>query len=814
MNNKIKTMTIIFLMVFVGLFGAVNSSAETENISEEEQNLFDHILFVPGEVLVGFNEEDFILKNPVDFLTNEYNGVSIESRETSYNTMVKVTPGSELSYCESVKNDPRISYAEPNYITFISKTPNDPSFSQQWGLDQDNDYDINAPEGWDLTTGNSNVKIAIIDTGVDYNHNDLAANCIEGYDFVDIDFTIYQAKGYKKDPGEDYRTRDDDPMDVNSHGSHCAGIASAVTDNGVGIAGVGWDCSIMPVRGGFSLLYEHGGVDYRVGALENADIEDAIDYAADNGADVISMSFGGSQPSSAVEAACNRAWGKGVVLVSSSGNEGRGSAGYPARYAKVIGVGSINKNGVRSEFSNYGAGLDIVAPGEQILSTVPGNSYAKYGGTSMACPHVAGVAGLAISKYPSYSNQHIRGLLENTANYIGPDLHYGRGLVDASFDEDEPPVQDEITVTITMDFIEALDKIDTLSKAGEWIYEIRVFDDYENPSSTQTQVRYNKEYESWFPFGWYETEKWEIEDGIHTFLAIPGQRYVDFSIRVYDWDGISLKDVADISACNNVDGDWSWAIQNLDGREYAARYYLDENRLSSKANPCEDIIEDGDHYLANGEIDGSEGEESIDKARADDVKVRYKIEDNYVKLHSPGLDAEGFHKAYFVDYPEWAEPNKDVEFTATVSGGAAPYNWEFHFGDGNSHSHQTNSREYSVKHKYLLTSDRRLDSTPSVEVTDNMGINVEKFYPTAKPGIAITNPPGKPDGGKTGLNKFFAETTDADGDDLCYIFEWDDGTESKEPSSGFISSGTRVEVNRKSSCTVYGVDDMELRDPD
>ena len=600
-------------------------------------------------------------------------------------------------------------------------------------------------------------------------------------------------------------------MDVNGHGTHCAGIASAVTDNGVGIAGVGWDCSIMPVRAGFSLLWNYDGVDYKVGVLEDTDIIDAIDYAADNGADVLSMSFGKSTSTSSIESACNRAWNKGCVLVSSTGNEYRGSAGYPARYEKVIGVGAVDQNKERCDFSNYGAGLSISAPGKEILSTIPGSSYAKYSGTSMACPHVAGVAALAISRYQGYNNQEIRDLLERSADYIGPELSYGKGLVDATFDEEAPPEEDEVVVTITMDYIEALDKIDTASKAGEWYYELRVFDDFDDQTQVQTQVRYNKDYEYWLPIGWHSAEKWNIEDGVHIFSAYPGQSWVDISIRVYDWDGWSLSDIADISACSNDDGDWSWTIQNLDGREYAIRYYLDDDSVSIIPNPCEDKIEDGDYYIGNGEIDGSQGEEPLDKLRQDDAKVRYKIDDNYNPPHSAGLDAIGFHDSYFGDEdPEWVEPNADVKFTATIAGGAAPFTWDLHYGDGETYETTTDSRTFVKTHQYSLNNGktRTLNSLPYIIVTDYLGGHSQKFYPTHMPGIHVTNKPDKPVGGKTGVNNAYAEATDPEGDKICYIFQWKDESTTREPSTGYVSSGTHVEVNRKSSTfSVFAIDE-------
>jgi len=793
-------------MVLVSGFGSINISAEPDQSEQADIQIQDNLGFIPGEILIGFENDNYLTKKSTDFLKTDYNIFTVETSRNSYFSKAIVEPGKELEYCESIRNDPRVEYAEPNYINIVSVTPNDPMFNQQYGPQM-----IKCPDGWDITTGNSGVKIAVIDTGVDYNHPDLADNCIDGYDFVNINLAYYTSRGYKEDPGEDYIIRDDNPMDHNSHGTHCAGIASAVTDNGVGIAGVGWSCSIMPVRAGFSLLWPHEGTDYRVGVLEDEDIIDAIDYAADNGADVLSMSFGKSSSSSSIESACNRAWNKGCILVSSTGNDYRGSAGYPARYEKVIGVGAVDQNSKRCDFSNYGAGLSISAPGKSILSTIPGSGYDRYSGTSMACPHVAGVAGLAVSRYPSYSNQQIRDLLERTADYIGPELSYGEGLVDATFDEEAPPEEDEIVVTITMDYIEALDKIDTGSKAGEWYYELRVFDDYDDQTQVQTQIRYNKDYEYWLPIGWHSAEKWNIEDGAHVFSAYPGQSWVDISIRVYDWDGWSFSDIADISACPNDDGDWSWAIQNLEGREYAIRYYLDDNSVSIIPNPCEDKIEDGDYYIGNGEIDGSQGEESLDKLRQDDAKIRYTIDDNYNPPHSTGLDAIGFHDSYFGDDdPEWVEPNTDVKFTATVAGGAAPFTWELHYGDGETGGETTDSREFVKTHRYSLNNGktRTLNSIPYIIVTDYLGEHSQKFYPTHMPGIHVTNKPNKAAGGKTGVNNAWAEATDPEGDKICYIFQWKDGSTTREPSSGYVSSGTHVEINRKSSSfSVFAVDE-------
>ncbi len=789
-------LAVIFLLIFVD-FGAAAPSKENQDPLCGDEPL-DLPNFIPGELLVEFNDETIVNKKTTTFLVEDYSGLSIEIKENNKIAKVLVEHGTELNYCENLRIDHRVKHVEPNYITYVSKTPNDPKFNLQWGPQA-----IKCPDGWEYTTGDPNVKIAIIDTGVDYTHSDLAANCVSGYDFVDIDINNYLQMGYLEDPDEDYTVRDDNPVDVHSHGTHCAGIASAVTNNSIGIAGVGWSCKIIPVRAGFSLLWEHEGVTYKVGALEDEDIIDAIDYAADNDADVISMSFGSSSSSSLIESACNNAWNDGIILVASAGNEYRGSAGYPARYAKVIGVGAVDEDNERCDFSNYGAGLSMMAPGEDILSTVPGGGYDEYSGTSMACPHVAGVAALAISRFPNYTNPEIRDLLEDSADYIGPSLHYGNGLVDATFEIDAPPDTDEIVVTITMDYVKALDNIDVGSKEGEWFYELRVYDNYNTPTQTQKQVRYNKDYPAWLPFGWHSAKKWTIEDGVHQFTAYDGQAYVDVSIRLYDWDGISLSDIADVSACPNADGDWTWAIQELEGREYIIRYYLDDNRVSTIVNPCEDKIQDGEYYIGNGELDGSQGEEPWNKKRQDDAKVRYKITDNYIPPHSPGLDIIGFHKT---DTSEWIEPGENVQFTATVADGAGPFTWELNFGDGDDIEDQTNNRESTMTHKYTLKNGKtRTLTKPNVWVTDRLGKYVHKYYPTSL-NMYVTNPPYQPDGGKKGLIKYWAEAEDPEEDRIYYVFKWSSGS-LRVPSSGFVESGTSVETLRKPSTSVIAVDE-------
>jgi len=252
--------------------------------------------------------------------------------------------------------------------------------------------------------GNKSI-VAIIDTGIDYQHPDLIDNYVPlGYDWVNDD---------------------NDPMDDNGHGTHCAGIVAAVINNSIGIAGIA-DVKIMAEK----VLDENGTSYYSYIVLGIID-------AVDKGAKIISMSLGGENYSRTLEYACLYARNRGALLVAASGNDGTNQILYPAAYDTVIAVRSIDENDQLSWFSNYGNEQELVAPGEYILSTYYYNgihTYAYASGTSMATPHVAGVAALAWATHPTYTNQQIRDLLRATAIDLGSpgwDQYYGYGMVDA-----------------------------------------------------------------------------------------------------------------------------------------------------------------------------------------------------------------------------------------------------------------------------------------------------------------------------------------------------------------------------------------------
>ena len=296
--------------------------------------------------------------------------------------------------------------------------PNDPKYPEQWSLPL-----MKLPQAWAIEKGNRSVVIAIIDSGIDYRHNDLAPKAwinprevpengldddgngyiddVYGWDFTDA--PNIQAEG-------DYLEGDNEPIDESGHGTHVAGIAGAMPNNGIGIAGVAWQCPLMAIRAGLSL----GGSS----RMQDDDSASAIVYAADNGANVINMSWGSEHRSFVIQDAIDYAYAYGAVLVAAAGNSQKAAAIFPAAYRKVIAVASTEQNQQRFYQSNFGASIDIGAPGNVILSTQIDNQYRLLTGTSMASPHVAGVAALLLAKRPALTHEEVRHILINTADPV------------------------------------------------------------------------------------------------------------------------------------------------------------------------------------------------------------------------------------------------------------------------------------------------------------------------------------------------------------------------------------------------------------
>jgi len=287
----------------------------------------------------------------------------------------------------------------------ILRTPNDPQYGSQWHHSR-----IESAGAWDLTLADE-VVVAIVDTGVNCSHEDLSGRCVAGYDYIN---------------------GDSNPNDDHGHGTHVAGISAASTNNSVGVAGVGWNGRIMPMKALDS-----------TGNGPHSAIANSITWAVDHGADVINMSLGGFFTSSTLRRATEYAFDNGVSLIAAAGNQNTSNPTYPAAYANVVGVAATTQSDGRASFSNYGTYVDVSAPGVAILSTVRTGGYQAWSGTSMASPVVAGLAALLVAQDPGRSPTVIETIMEQTAEDLGEtgyDQLFGWGRINARRALEHSPV--------------------------------------------------------------------------------------------------------------------------------------------------------------------------------------------------------------------------------------------------------------------------------------------------------------------------------------------------------------------------------------
>ncbi len=299
-----------------------------------------------------------------------------------------------------------VVYAEPDYVVFtLATTPNDARFGQLWGLNQGNDADIDAPEAWDLSQGSSNTLVAVIDTGLDYSHEDLSANVWrnpgDAPNGLDDDGNGFIDDTY----GWDFYNNDSDPFDDHYHGTHCAGIIGAVGNNATGVVGVNWSANLMALK--------FMGAD---GSGASSDAIEAIYYATRRGVRLTSNSWGGGSYLQSMKDAIDQAGTSNILFITAAGNFGRNNDAqptYPAAYnsQNLIAVAATDSKDILANFSNFGRDtVHLGAPGEGIISTVPATQgkYASLSGTSMAAPHVAGAAALLYSYLPGLTAAQVK----------------------------------------------------------------------------------------------------------------------------------------------------------------------------------------------------------------------------------------------------------------------------------------------------------------------------------------------------------------------------------------------------------------------
>ena len=378
-------------------------------------------LFASGRILVKFK----LGTSPADrgALHRDLGGLPIREIPGIKVEVVRISVGAERAKAAAYARSPLVAYAEPDYTAQALGDPDDEHFAKQWGMDNDGqvykdgqsgmvDADIDAPEAWDIITGTAEIKIAILDTGIDQDHLDLDDKLVGNINFTDSS------------------TVDD----LYGHGTHVAGIAAAETNNTQGVAGAGYNSSLLNVK-----VLNDDGVGYYSWIADG--IRWATDYGVENDVKVvINMSLGGKRKSSTLEDAVNYAWNKGVVLAAAAGNDGNPSPLYPAKYENCIAVAATDSNDEKASFSQWGDWVDVAAPGVDIFSTFPNHPYVigksldyDFGsGTSMSTPFVSGLAALVWATGYGTSNSTVRDQIEATCDAIpGTGQYWIHGRINA-----------------------------------------------------------------------------------------------------------------------------------------------------------------------------------------------------------------------------------------------------------------------------------------------------------------------------------------------------------------------------------------------
>ncbi|QDI91660.1 peptidase S8 [Salicibibacter halophilus] len=362
-----------------------NDQMHASDLEDQGFEVTDSLLDVHDQDAMQALDSGFVeqtIENMGMVYLTTYSADDFESVEDAKNELEETVSDLGLTVRDITENYEMQTLEEPS----TSQHPN-----QEWHYEM-----INALDAWDVNPGSSDVTQAVLDTGIDHNHESLS-------DYVDTDL------------GESF-VGDGTTMDEQGHGTHVAGTIASYGE----VSGVMQEATLIPVK----VLGDDG-----TGSMFN--IIEGVLYAAENDADVINMSLGGGGYNQSFDEAAQTATDEGSVVIAASGNEGIGSIDYPAAYESVIAVGSVDEDETRSAFSSYGDGLELMAPGSNIYSTVPGNGYQEFSGTSMAAPHVAGVAGLMRAVDADLPVSDVRAIMNDTARDAGNVDEYGNGIVDA-----------------------------------------------------------------------------------------------------------------------------------------------------------------------------------------------------------------------------------------------------------------------------------------------------------------------------------------------------------------------------------------------
>ncbi|MFP3982469.1 MAG: S8 family serine peptidase [Desulfurivibrionaceae bacterium] len=446
--------------------------------------------FVPGELLIQPNpwvseaKVKAVLKNHGAEIIEEIPRIKVKRIRVPEHALDKVKA--------ALERNPRFSFAEKNFLAQGVYVPDDEKYDSQWHLPK-----IESPSGWDLNQGASGETIAIIDSGIDPDHPDLAAKLIPGKNFLD---------------------ESSDTHDVLGHGTAVTGSATAIGDNLEGVAGVAWDNAIMPLV----VLSSDNWAYY-------SDIASAITYAVDNGARVMNISIAGSSSSYTLQNAVDYAWDKGAVIIAAAANESTDTPYYPAACDHVVAVSATDSSDNLASFSNYGSWVDLCAPGTSIVTTNNGGGYGTWNGTSFSSPITAGVVALMFSENAGLTNSELVNLLTGAVDDLGADgfdSTFGHGRLNAynavlaagSSDTDLDSTSPEVSITYPADDVTVSGVVPVEADASDdtAVEFVEFLVDGNTVASDST---------SSYSFNW---DTADVEDGWHELMA----RAVDTSGNV------------------------------------------------------------------------------------------------------------------------------------------------------------------------------------------------------------------------------------------------------------------------------------------
>jgi subtilisin family serine protease len=459
---KFRRLGPLVATIFAGFSGIAMAKGKVTNFGRER---------VPNQFIIKFAKDLSDVKG--QNLLQQVGGRVLHRFRASGAVLVEFRATSEKTarLAETLSRDPRVEYIEANLILHTNRTPNDPRFSELYGLHNTGTQggragaDISAVKAWDVSTGSRKVLVGVIDTGIDYNHSDIKPNYWRnpGESGVDSEGKDKATNGVDDDGNgyvDDFRgwnfvDNTNDPADDNGHGTHCAGTIGGAGDDGHGVVGVNWQVSLVAAK----FLDADGS-----GTLDDA--VKAIEYTTAIGVDMSSNSWGGGGFSETMDAAIREAEIKNILFIAAAGNDTSDNdrdPHYPSSYEgdNIIAVAATDRADRIASFSSYGAtSVDVGAPGVGILSTFPGGRFERLSGTSMATPHVTGVAALIKSVYPAAKAAEIKARILNTTDRIpaleGKTLTGGRVNAFAALENDVVPPNEVTALQITNPGISAL----------------------------------------------------------------------------------------------------------------------------------------------------------------------------------------------------------------------------------------------------------------------------------------------------------------------------------------------------------------------